>query len=94
MIFPQEIQKLHKNITEYLKFAKFENTYECFDHEIRSKIITQKLMSQKFDLSDDNTPELFRQMKGLSKEQTKMTKEKDALTETTEKYLDLLAGAR
>jgi hypothetical protein len=67
MIFPKEIQELHSQITEYLKYAKFENTYECFDHEIRTKIVTKKLLDKKINLMDEDTPELFRMMKGVSK---------------------------
>jgi len=94
MIFPKEIQQLHKNITEYLKFGKFENTYECFDHEIRTKIVSQKLLNSKLDLADDSTPELFRIMKGVSKEQTKFKKERDELSSMSDQYLDLLTGSR
>lgn len=90
MIFPKEIQKLHKNISEYLNYGKFENTYECFDHEIQTKIVSKKLLSKNIDLSDDSTPELFRIMKGVTKQESKLKKEKDALTEMSDNYLDLL----
>lgn len=94
MIFPEEIQQLHKNILEYLNFGKFENTFECFDSEIRAKVVSQKLLQSRFDLTDEATPELFRVMKGITKDEVKRKKAKDELSERTEQYLDLLAGTR
>ena len=94
MIFPREIQQLHSHIAQYLDFAKFENTSECFDHEIQSKIVTNKLENIKFDLSSLETPELLRMLKGVSREE--LIKEKQQKNESglSEKYIDLLAGAR
>ena len=94
MIFPKEVQTLHRNILEYLQFGKFETTHECFDHEIRSKIVTKKLLASKHDLAAENTPELFRMMKGVSKQDAKQKAERDALSEMTDNYLDLLSGTR
>jgi hypothetical protein len=71
MIFPREIQDLHGQITEYLNYANFENTHECFEHEIKTKIVTKKLLDRKINLMDEDTPELFRMLKGVSKKSKK-----------------------
>ena len=94
MIFPREIQQLHSHIAQYLDFAKFENTSECFDHEIQSKIVTNKLENQKFDLSSLETPELLRILKGVSREDLIKEQQHKNQSGLSEKYLDLLAGAR
>ena len=94
IIFPREIQALHKQILEYLKFAKFENTEECFEHEIKSKIITKQLNQRKIDLMDDDTPELLRLLKGVKKKNEKDRNRANDYKKLQEEYLDLLAAAR
>ena len=94
MIFPREIQQLHSHIQQYLKFAKFENTSECLEHEIQSRIVTNKLENQKYDLSALETPELLRMLKGVSREELIKEQQKKNDSSLSEKYLDLLAGAR
>lgn len=94
MIFPREVQALHKQITEYLDFAKFENTSECFEHEIKTKIVTKKLLDMNLNLMDEGTPELFRMMKGVHKTSEKERKRQGEYRNLQEDYLDLLAGSR
>lgn len=94
MIFPREIQELHKQITQYLDFAKFENTSECFEHEIKTKIVTKKLLDRKINLMDESTPELLRMMKGVHKTSEKERRRQKELLKLQEEYLDLLAGSR
>lgn len=94
MIFPREIQDLHGQILEYLNYAKFENTSECFEHEIKTKIVTKKLLDRKINLMDDDTPELFRMLKGVSKKSKKDREKLANFNKLQDEYLDLLAGAR
>jgi hypothetical protein len=94
MVFQGDIQKLHEFIKEYLRFAKFDDTYECFDAEVKTKIVTKKLDELEFDPLSDGTPELLRVVKGTSSTGLIAQRRQEQLHEATEKYLDLLAGAR
>jgi hypothetical protein len=94
MIFPREIQALHQQIIEYMNYAKFENTSECFEHEIKTKIVTKQLLDRKINLMDDETPELFRMMKGVKKASKRDRRRQDEYKKLQEEYLDLLAGSR
>jgi len=94
MIFPREIQSLHNQIIEYLKYAKFDNTYECFEHEIRTKIVTKKLIDKQINLMDEDTPEIFRVMKGVLKKSKKEKEKLENFNKLQDEHLDLLAGAR
>jgi len=94
MIFPREIQALHNQILEYMTYAKFEHTAECFEHEIKTKIVTKQLLDRKIDLMDDETPELFRMMKGVQKSSERERNRQEEHKKLQEEYLDLLAGAR
>ena len=66
MLFPADVQKLHENIKEYFRFAKFEDSIECFDAEIKTKIVSKKLDDLDIDFMSEKAPELFRMMKGVS----------------------------
>lgn len=94
MLFQGDIQKLHEFIKEYLRFAKFDDTYECFDAEVKTKIVSKKLDELEFDPTSDETPELLRVVKGTSSTSIIAQRRQEQLHEATEKYLDLLAGAR
>lgn len=94
MLFQGDIQKLHEFIKEYLRFAKFDDTYECFDAEVKTKIVSKKLDELQFDPTSDETPELLRVVKGTSATGLLAQRRQELLHEASEKYLDLLAGAR
>jgi len=94
MLFQGDIQKLHEFIKEYLRFAKFDDTFECFDAEVKTKIVSKKLDELAFDPTSDETPELLRVVKGTSATSLLAQRRQEQLHEATEKYLDLLAGAR
>ncbi len=94
MLFPNDVQLLHEHIKEYFRFAKFEDTLECFDAEIKTKIVSKKLDDLDIDFMSDKAPELFRMLKGVSAGTLLSQKRQKQLEDTNEKYLDLLAGAR
>lgn len=94
MLFSQEVQKLHENIKEYFRYAKFEDSYECFDAEINTKIVSKKLDHFEIDFHDSKAPELIKMMKGASAQAIQNHKRQQQLEDINEKYLDVLAGAR
>lgn len=94
MLFPNDVQKLHEIIKDYYRFAKFEDTLECFNSEINAKIISKKLENFDIDFTSDQAPELFKMMKGVSSQTLTYQKRQKQIEELNDKYLDLLAGAR
>lgn len=94
MLFPTDIQKLHEHIKEYFAFAKFENSYECFEAEINTKIVSKKLVDLDFDITSEKSPELVRMLKGISSNTILNRKREQQLEEANERYIDLLAAAR
>lgn len=94
MLFPTDIQKLHEHIKEYFVFAKFENSYECFEAEINTKIVSKKLVDLDFDITSEKSPELVRMLKGISSNTILNRKREQQLEEANERYIDLLAAAR
>ena len=94
MLFPNDVQKLHEIIKDYYRFAKFEDTLECFNSEINAKIISKKLENFDIDFTSDQAPELFKMMKGVSSQTLTYQKRQKQIEDLNDKYLDLLAGAR
>ena len=94
MLFPNEIHVLHEYIKGYLKFAKFEDTQECFEAEIKAKIITKRLDDIDLDFTADRSPELFKMMKGVSSLSLQTQKRLRQMEDLNDKYIDLRAGAR
>lgn len=94
MLFPNEIQVLHEHIKDYFRFAKFEDSLECFDAEIKAKIITKKLDDLELDFTSEKSPELFKMLKGVSSVSLQTQKRLRQMEDLNDKYLDILAGAR
>lgn len=94
MLFPTEVQKLHEYIKDYYRFAKFNDTLECFDAEINAKIISKKLEDMDIDFLSEGSPELFKLMKGTSSQSLETQKRLRQMEAINDKYLDLLAGSR
>ena len=94
MLFPTEVQKLHEYIKDYLRFAKFNDTLECFDAEINAKIVSKKLEDIDLDFTNEGSPELFKMMKGTSSQSLETQKRLKQMEDVNDKYLDLLAGSR
>lgn len=94
MLFPNDVQKLHELIKDYYRFAKFEDTLECFNSEINAKVISKKLEHFDIDFTSDEAPELFKMMKGVSSQTLSYRKRDKQIEDINEKYLDLLAGSR
>lgn len=92
--FSKDIQKLHETIKDYLNNQEFENTLECFEHEIKTKILNKQLTEITVDIGDTNTPELFKLMKGDSNKNQQERIQSKVYHETLRKYLDLLTAAR
>lgn len=88
------MQKLHEHIKEYLRFGKFQDTYECFIAEINAKIVSKKLDEVDIDYLSDKSPELIKMMKGVSSGTLSSQKRVQQFEELNERFLDLLAGAR
>lgn len=93
-MFSNEVQKLHEHIKEYLRFGKFQDTYECFIAEINAKIVSKKLDEVDIDYLSDKSPELIKMMKGVSSGTLSSQKRVQQFEELNERFLDLLAGAR
>jgi hypothetical protein len=93
-LLPTDVQKLHEFIKEYFRYGKFDDSYECFDAEVKTKIVSKKLEEIDFDYLSDGTPELFKMMKGVSSSTVVSQKRQQQIEEIHERYLDLLAGAR
>lgn len=94
MLFPNDVQKLHESIKEYLRFAQFEDTLECFNSEINAKLVSKKLEHFEIDFTGDSAPELCRMMKGVSSQTIAFQKRQRQIEDINERYVDLLAGAR
>lgn len=92
--FSKDIQQINEVIKDYLKNQEFENTMECFNHELKTKIINKKLTNITVDISDAATPEIFKQIKGESNKSQDEKKKDKVNSETTKRYLDLLTGSR
>ena len=94
MLFPNDVQKLHELVKDYFRFAKFEDTLECFNSEINTKIVSKNLEHFDIDYTSDQAPELFKMMKGVSSQTLAYQKRDKQIEDINEKYLDLLAGSR
>lgn len=94
MMFQGDVQKLHEFIKEYLRYAQFEDTFECFDAEIKTKVISKKLDQLEFDPTNEKTPELMKVIKGSSSSSVMAQRRQEQVHEMSERYVDLLAGAR
>jgi hypothetical protein len=94
MLFPNDVQKLHEVIKDYFRFAKFEDTLECFNSEVNAKIVSKKLENFDIDFTSDQAPELFKMMKGVSSQALSYQKREKQIEDINDRYLDLLAGSR
>jgi hypothetical protein len=94
VFFSKDIQQIHGIIKDYLESQEFENTLECFDHEIKTKILNKRLGNIEVDISDASTPEIFKLMQGETNKTQDEKRKSKIHTETLKKYVDLLTGSR
>ena len=94
IFFSKDIQSIHQIIKDYLQSQEFENTLECFDHEIKTKILNKRLTNIVVDISDTETPEIFKLMQGETNKTQEERRQSKVHTDTLKKYVDLLTGSR
>ena len=94
---PQNYE-INKNILDYLQYNSYQNSYECFEAEIRTKVVSKKLTKkpkEKPQLQKPrDPPRIYTMMKGddaRTKRETTLEKE---LKTISKRFLQVLQAGR
>lgn len=91
-----ENQEIYEYIREFLKFNSFSNTLECFDAEIKTKQVSNKVLNKQMNLlmKKEDLPRLYSLFKsdgGKTKREITLEKEFKAFNK---KYQQILQAGR
>lgn len=91
-----ENQEIYEYIREFLKFNSFSNTLECFDAEIKTKQVSNKVLNKQMNplMKKEDLPRLnslFKSEGGKTKREITLEKEFKAFNK---KYQQILQAGR
>ncbi|CAD8056604.1 unnamed protein product [Paramecium sonneborni] len=86
-----DVNEINEYIKEYLRYSNYYNTFECFEAEIKSKQVTNKMLNkqQVIKQTGDDMPRIFHLLKSdniKSKREINLEKESKQFNKNTNKY--------